>query len=101
MVFTVLRTESSVSWNPPMVEVYAAKANGVDNILVDATFNHEVFHLLAVHVTGATVGMGNDHYLFYAKLVDGNEERAHGRVERADNETARIFYDFSIAVLES
>lgn len=44
-----------------MVEIDAAKSDGIDDILMDATLQHQFLHLLAVHVAGTTVGVGNDH----------------------------------------
>ena len=44
-----------------MVEIDAAKSDDIDDILMDAALQHQFLHLLAVHVTGTAVGVGNDH----------------------------------------
>ena len=62
----------------PMVEVDAAKSDGIDNILLDATFEHLFLHLLSVHVACTAVGVGDDHDFLYTQFVDGYKETTHG-----------------------
>ena len=61
-----------------MVEIDAAKSDGIDDILMDATLQHQFLHLLTVHVTGTAVGVGNDHDFLNTQFIDGNQEAAHG-----------------------
>ena len=85
----------------PMVKINAAKSDGIDNILMDSTLEHQFFHLLAVHVAGTTVGVGDDHDFLYTQFINGNQEATHGRVEWTDNQSARILDELGISILQS
>ena len=85
----------------PMVEVDAAKPDGIDNILMDATFEHQFLHLLSVHVACTAVGVGNDHDFLYTQFVDGYKETTHGRVERTDNQSTGVLDELGISVLQA
>ena len=85
----------------PMVEVDAAKPDGIDNILMDATFEHQFLHLLSVHVACTAVGVGDDHDFLYTQFVDGYKETTHGRVERTDNQSTGVLDELGISVLQA
>ena len=68
---------------------------------MDATFEHQFLHLLAVHVAGTAVGVGDDHDFLYTQFVNGNQEAAHGGVEWTDNQSTCILDELSISILQS
>ena len=63
---------------------------------MDATLEHQFLHLLAVHVAGTAVGVGDDHDFLYTQFVNGNQEAAHGGVEWTDYESTGILDELGI-----
>ena len=68
---------------------------------MDATLEHQFLHLLAVHVAGTAVGVGDDHDFLYTQFVNGNQEAAHGGVEWTDNQSTCILDELGISILQS
>lgn len=85
----------------PVIEIDAAFADSVERFVLDAARFHDMVEMRITHVTGAALGMGDHHDLFYAEFIDGNYQAAHGGVEGRDDESAGIFDDLGIAVLET
>lgn len=85
----------------PAVEVNAAVAHQGDVLVADATLAHEVKHLFGVHALHSADGVADNHYLVDTELIDGHEQRAHGRVEGIGDGASCILYDFHIAVADA
>lgn len=85
----------------PAVEVDSAVAHERDVFLVDAPLTHEVEHLLGIHALDAAAGVADDHDFVDAQLVDGHEERAHGRVKWVCDGATGVFNHFHVAVLDA
>ena len=57
--------------------------------------------MVIVHVAGAAVGVCHHHNLLNTEFVDGHDKASHGRVESRDYQSAGIFDDFGVTILQS
>ena len=85
----------------PFLKVDAAVFHEVNGLLGNAPLLHVVDHDVAVDVLHAAVGVADDHDLFAAELVNGDEQTAHGAAEGAGDNAAGVFDDLGVAVFDA
>ena len=67
----------------------------------DAALQHLLPEMSEAHVAGAAARVGDDHDLLYAKLINRDDETAHGRIPRRRDDCTGILDDLGIPVLQA
>ena len=84
----------------PMIEVDTALTDGIQGLVLDAARFHDVVEMRVTHMTCAALRMGHNHDLFHTQFIDGDDQAAHRRIKRRDDESACVLDNLGISVLE-
>ena len=77
------------------------KSIGNQSLGRDAALQHLLPEMSEAHVAGAAARVGDDHDLLYAKLINCDDETAHGRIPRCRDDGAGVLDDLGIPVLKA
>ena len=85
----------------PGIKINTTEAYHLNQIFPDTTSFHPFKNLIAIHVMSPAIRMGDNHNIFYTKLVYSNQQTTDHTAERMGNNGTGIFYYLCIAISET